>query len=364
MTGDNGSFLSTHDDAQLLFLLALDTIYAFPAHLASKGWSASQPPSELHVPTAHWQSDCPLGACSQVCPRPYVICLRQCASVNISVTTSCGGQVFPFAPSKKKAVVVLEVPPSSSDSNATIWYDGSVTIVANNKLDWLRRLTVWLYSTHLKWWKESQTGWSRFTYVSWAGISYNNVEQPCGFHPIWPEKIAQRCAVKAPHASSAESTSGMKPCVGALTTALHDISKIKTGVSFCKILYVHIQEFYKNSLYCSYDFNWLHVFFIAFWGFQGWPHCDPMVFSKFHHLTRCYSIHMELLAESSKNNAAKTLILHAWARWLVQNDASNEPVSVAALSTANSRHLHMFIHSIKKLVKLLNILKNRIWSKK
>ena len=39
---------------------------------------------------------------------------------------------------------------------------------------------------------------------------------------------------------------------------------------------------------------------------------------------------MVLLAESSKNNAAKTLILHAWARWLVQNDASNEPVSVAA----------------------------------
>ena len=219
------SFLSTHDDTQLF---VSSWHYAFTANLASKGWSP-QLPSELHLPTAHWQSDCPLGACSQVCPRPYVICMRQCASVNISVTTSCGGQVFPFAPSKKKAVVVLEVPPSSSDPNATTWYDGSVTIVANNKLDWLRRLTVWLYSTHLKWWKESQTGWSRFTYVSWAGISYNNVEQPCGFHPIWPEKIAQRCAVKAPHASSAESTSGMKPCVGALTTALHELVKSKLG---------------------------------------------------------------------------------------------------------------------------------------
>ena len=139
-------------------LLALDTT------LSQQTWPQKDGvhslPSELHLPTAHWQSDCPLGACSQVCPRPYVICMRQCASVNISVTTSCGGQVFPFAPSKKKAVVILEVPPSSSDSNATIWYDGSVTIVANNELDWLGRLTVWLYSTHLKWWKESQTGWS------------------------------------------------------------------------------------------------------------------------------------------------------------------------------------------------------------
>ena len=78
-----------------------------------------------------------------------------------------------------------------------------------------------------------------------AGISYNNVEQPCVFHP-------QRCAVKARHASSAESTNGMKPCVVALTADLHDIGKIKNSWICCKIPYIHVQDYF---LYFSYEFK-------------------------------------------------------------------------------------------------------------
>ena len=63
---------------------------------------------------------------------------------------------------------------------------------------------------------------------AFAGISYK-VEQPhVDFTLSDLKKIAQRCAIKAPHASSAESTNGMKPCVIALTAALynlHDIDK-------------------------------------------------------------------------------------------------------------------------------------------
>ena len=49
--------------------------------LTSKGLSPPQLPSELHVPTAHWQSDCPSGAFWQVCPRPCLICMLQCAPI-------------------------------------------------------------------------------------------------------------------------------------------------------------------------------------------------------------------------------------------------------------------------------------------
>ena len=147
--------------AAYLHLLAAASNVLHSPFLASKGLSPPQLPSELHVPTAHWQSGCPSGAFWQVCPRPYLICMLQCASI--------------FFNSKHRHKLI------------------------NSRLG------------------------SRWT---------------CRLHPIWPE-IARHCAVRVPHASSAESTNGMYPCVVALTAALHDLQDIDSKIIESKAAHQH-----------------------------------------------------------------------------------------------------------------------------
>ena len=90
-------------------------------------------------------------------------------------------------------------------------------IVANN-----RQLSVgWLSDWSQTTWNDGKSRKQDEVHShmwAWAGISYNNNHVDFTLSDL--KIFAQRCAVKAPHASSAESTNGMKPCVIALAAAL------------------------------------------------------------------------------------------------------------------------------------------------
>ena len=96
-------------------------------------------------------------------------------------------------------------------------------IVANN-----RQLSVgWLSDWSQTTWNDGKSRKQDEVHShmwAWAGISYNNNHVDFTLSDL--KIFAQRCAVKAPHASSAESTNGMKPCVIALAAALHDLQDI------------------------------------------------------------------------------------------------------------------------------------------